>query len=751
MTKLREFLLRTLPPVVLMTTWTNAALAQTEAPTASSGANPQTSAEDQSADSDSEERQDIVVTARRREELLQQVPIAITAFTGEELERSNVFRMETLGTVTPGLSISPNQSRSNSPGFAIRGQRQDAGFLTNDPSVGIYVAEAVQARNFGLAQSLFDLESVQVLKGPQGTLFGRNTTGGAILFQPRRPDLNEVEGYVQTRLGNFNRLDLQGVVNVPITSTLAIRAGVNRTHRKGYIKDVTTGRRHNDENSLFGRAIVLFEPSDRFKNTLYVDYVDIDENGSRTRLSAVNTGTATGRLLEPILNAQNDNLGFWEVQSSFPNLLSEGENLGITNVTEFEATDSIRFKNIFNYRDISMRERSDYDGTTRAVLDLELAQTATQYSNEFQIQGEGFDDRLNWIVGAFYFRETGEVFTLTSVNGGAANPRTGDARNESRSVFAQGDFDITRTLTLTLGGRYTWDERALSQRLLSAATGACLFCAADDEKYEAATYTASLNWQIDKDRLLYVATRSGYRSGGFSASANNAAALTPFDPEKITDYELGLKADWNIGQAGLRTNVAVYHSDYRDIQRSAIRLLNGIPVTTIFNAASATINGAEFEIELRPTRNIELLAGIGLVYPEYEEFTEETAAGTIDRSDNEFAFIPHETYRIGFRWTIPVNPNRNSEVVLSGDWYYQSSTYQAEINAPWNFQDGYGLLSARAEWSNVVNNLTLALFGRNLTNEKYYISAGDSYLTSGYIYRGLSEPRMYGIEARYEF
>lgn len=746
----RKSVLRALPFAALAAAFPSSAFAQTDieqaAPDVAAGDNQATPVEAENNDD-----QVIYVTARRRQEQLQQVPVAITAFSGEELERSNIVRMENLGTVTPGLSISPNQSRSNSPGFAIRGQRQDAGFLTNDPSVGIYIAEAVQARNFGLAQSLFDLESVQVLKGPQGTLFGRNTTGGAILFQPRRPDMNEFEGYVQTRIGNFNRFDVQGVVNVPITSTLAFRGGVNRTYRHGYIRDVTTGRQHNDEDSWFGRGILLFRPNDRFTNTTYVDYVTIRENGSRTRLSAVNPALPTGAILQPIFNAQNAQLGFWEVESSYPNLFSDGENFGVTNVTEYEATEGLRLKNIFSYRDISMRERSDYDGTTRSVLDLDLAQTATQYSNEFQVQGEGLGDRLKWIAGAFYFRETGSVLTLTSVNGGAANPRTGLARNESWSVFAQGDLNITPSLTLTLGGRYTWDERALNQRLISASTSACLFCAADEVSYEAATYTASLSWQIDEDRLLYVANRTGYRSGGFSASANNAAALTPFEPEKLTDYEIGFKADWHFGGARLRTNIAAYHSDYRQIQRSVIRLLNNIPVTTIFNAASATIDGAEFEVEFRPVRNLELLGSVGLVYPDYQDFNEVTSTGVIDRSGNDFAFIPHETYRLGFRWTLPVNPDRNSEIVLGADYFHQSSTYQAEINAPWNFQGGYGLLSARAEWSNILPNVTVALWGRNLTNEKYYISAGDSYLSSGYIYRGLSEPRMYGIEARFEF
>lgn len=751
MKMVQKIALRTLPVAALIAGYPSTAAAQAAAqPEAAPAASEQTS-ESQPAAANEDDDRSIVVTARRREELLQQVPVAITAFTAQDLRSSSVLRMENLGLVVPGLSVSPTQHRTSSPGFAIRGQRQDASFLTNDPSVGIYIAEAVQARNFGLAQSLFDLESVQVLKGPQGTLFGRNTTGGAILFQPRRPNLNEFEGYAEARVGNYNRFEFQGVVNVPITPELGLRVGINRTYRSGYVRDITTGRRHNDENAWSGRAILLWRPSEVFTNTLYVDRVEMDANGPRTRLTAVNTALATGRTLEPILNSQNANLGFYEVESSFPNLLSRGDNTGITNVSEVHISPHFRLKNIFNYRDISMRERQDFDGTTRAVLDLELAQTAQQYSNEFQMQGEAFGDRLDWIIGAFYFRESGSVLTLTSVNGGAANPRTGLARNESFSVFTQGNFDITPKLSLTLGGRYTWDQRRLNQRLLSAATGACLFCQVAEVSNSAPTYTVSLNWQITPDRLLYVATRSGYRSGGFSSSANTAAALTPFLPEKLTDYEVGFKADWHFGDAWLRTNIAAYHSDYRQIQRTVVQPVNGVPVTTIFNAASATIDGAEIELDFRPVRHLQLLANVGLVYPKYSEFFEVTANGPVDRSGNTFAFIPHETYRLGFRWTLPINEANHNEVTLSADYFHQSGTYQAEFNAPWNRQAGYGLLNARLEWANPVPNVSVAIWGRNLTNKHYYTSTGDSYLSSGYAYRGLGEPIMYGIDARFTF
>lgn len=691
---------------------------------------------------------DIIVTARRREEQLQQVPVAITAFTPSELATNNVTRMENLTTVVPGLNVSPAQHRGNVPGFAIRGQRQDAGFLTNDPSVGVYIAEAVQARNFGLAQSLYDMESVQVLKGPQGTLFGRNTTGGAILFQPTKPDLTQFSGYVQGRLGNYQRADAIGVLNVPISSTLGIRLAGSRTSRRGIVRDVSSGGYRMGENTYSGRATILFEPSENFSNTLYLDYINSnDKGGSATRLTAVNPALAINATLGPVLVSQTARLGFYEVEGNFPNTYSRGSNAGITNVTTLALSDDITLKNIINYRDIYSRERQELDGTALAVLALDQKQTARQFTEEFQVQATGFEGKLNLIVGAYYFRETGDVVTLTYAGAAAANPRRGVALNVSKSVFAQADYKLTPNLGITLGGRYTWDERRLDQQLRSAATGACTFCAIAQTASDAPTYTASINWQVDSDRMIYLVTRSGYRSGGFSSSANNAAALAPFQPEKVTDYEIGLKADWTLFGGPLRTNLAAFHSNYSQIQRTILGAVAGVPVTTIFNAASAKVDGGEIEVTYRPVRPLELIGTAAFVSPKYKSFMD----GAIDRSGNTFAYIPHETYRLGARLTL-LEGDDGSKLLASADYYWQSRVYQAEFNTPLNLQKAYSLVSGRLEYSGLFNErVTIALFGRNLTKTKYFASTGDSYTSSGYVYRSIGEPRTFGAEATIKF
>lgn len=697
--------------------------------------------------------EEIVVTARRREESLQEVPLAITALSGDELQKLNATKVENLGAIVPSLVITPSNSRRSSPSFALRGQRQDAQFTANDQSVGIYVAEAVQARVFGLSKSLFDLESVQVLKGPQGTLFGRNTTGGAILFQPRRPDFDGVGGYASVRLGNFGQRDFEGALNVPLSDTLALRVGVNWTQQDGYVRDVNLARGVNQDNSIASRAVLLFEPGTGWNNTLYLDYFTADEPGSTaSRLTSARPGSTPDIRygLADVLESQRQNLDFWQTEQDWAQAVSKGRNLGATNVTTFELSESMRLKNILNYREVDARERQDLDGTAFPVLHLEQLQTAEQVSEELQLQGEAIDSRLNWIVGAYYFREEGTADTFTSVNGTVANPRYTKLVNKSYSVFAQGDYRLTDTLSTTLGGRFTWDERSIDQRLLNATTLACIFCAKDSDKFESPTYTASLNWQFAPSKLVYLATRTGYRSGGFNSSANTAAAMQGFDPEDVTDYELGLKADWKIGKASLRSNLAVFHTDYEDIQRAVIKVVDGVPVTTIFNAAEATIDGGEIELTLEVS-DVSITASAAFVEPDYKVFVEETPAGVIDRSGNDFAYIPHETYRLGASWLLPLKPASGGDFTLSADYYWQSEVYFSEFNDPTNFQDSYGLLNARLAWSKPFGvNMEVALWGRNLTAEEYFVSAGGNYASSGYTYSGIGNPRTYGLELRFE-
>ncbi len=694
----------------------------------------------------------IVVTARRREEPLQSVPIAVTALNAEGLKEANVTRMENLGNVVPSLTIAPTQGRANAPAFAIRGQRQDAGYMTNDSSVGIYFAEAVQARSFGLAQSLFDLESVQVLKGPQGTLFGRSTTGGAILFQPTRPELGDLSGYAQVRYGNFDRFDLQGAVSLPVGESVAIRLAGNRTRMSGYVKDRTSGKNFNAEHTDSVRGTILFEPSQKFSNTLYVDYFKADARGTAGRTVAVNPNGFAQRFLGlgDVMDQQNATFGFYEVET---NLIprSAGSNFGLTNVSEGQMSDNLELKTILNYRRIRSTEEQDFDGTPLRALDTRVTQGSDQFTGEIQLLGTTSDDKFQYIIGGFYFTEDGFLHTDVVALGGAPTKTDASATNTAYAVFAQGDYKLMDNLTLTLGVRMNWDKREFTTARYNSA-GVCTLCASDEATFDAPTYTASLSWQIDPKKLLYVTTRRGYRSGGFNSSANTLTAITPFKPEYVTDYEIGFKGDWTLGgDASLRTNLAVFQTNYTDIQRNILTLVGGSPTNSVFNAASARIRGSELEVQFFPVRHVELFASGSWMDPEYKSFIYTSASGAlVDETDNTFAFVPKWTYRLGANVKVPVGDE--SKLTASINYFWRSKVYFSEFNDEVSSQDAYGLLNGRIGVSDIGGtNLSLALWGRNLTDKKYYVASGNQYTTLGTVTNQLSEPRTYGIEASFEF
>ncbi len=714
-------------------------------------AEPSAAAEAGAAD---EGLQDIVVTARRRDESLQRVPLAVTAISGQELVQANVTRMENLGQVAPALIVAPTQGRTNVPGFAIRGQRQDTVFLTNDASVGIYFADAVQGRAFGLAQSLYDLESVQVLKGPQGTLFGRNTTGGAILFQPQRPNLDRFEGYAQARYGNYDRFDIQGALNLPINDVLAARVAFNRTRMDGFVRVVSTGDRRNSEHTDSVRATVLLRPGPSFSNTFYVDYFESDASGAAQRLTAVNPAGTAQRLfnLQAILDQQNRDFGPFDTDAEAP-VYSRGSNLGFTNVSVADLSDRLTVKNILNFRRIRSTEAQDQDGTAASVLSVLDIAEVDQITEELQFQGRTADDRLTVIAGGYFFEESGTRFVLVDAVRGPINPRSQRSTNTSQSLFVQGDYRIVDNLTLTLGGRYTWETRDFAQELRSASTNACIFCNASRASWRAPTYTVSLSWQIDRDRLLYAATRRGFRSGGFNSGASNAAAAAPFNPEFVTDYEIGFKADWQLGGSQLRTNVAVYRTNYTDIQRSLTIPINNSPVVSIFNAASANITGFELEAKFIPVPGIEVNASTAFTDTSYNEFQYRDVAGNlIDQSANRFAYIPRWTYRLDARARLYRSAGDQNELSISANYYWQSSVFFSEFNGPLNRQSSYGLLGARLELRNAGGSgFTAALWARNLTNTLYAPGASDQFTGLGLVYESYGEPRMYGAEMSFRF
>jgi iron complex outermembrane receptor protein len=747
--------------------------------------------------------EEIIVTARRREENLQSVPISVTALTGEQLAQSGVTSVRDLQSHVPSLVVAPQGTSRSVVGFGIRGMRSTSFLVLDDPAVGTYFAEAVQVRTYGFGESLYDIQSIQVLKGPQGTLFGRNNTGGAILVEPNKPDLSGFSALTKIGAGNYGLRQGSGFINLPMGEKMAFRLAGSIKRTDGYSTNVLNGQKWDDDRNESVRASFLFEPTDGITSTTIFDLIHADQAPDSARLTGFTPLVSAGfrALFTPALDAQNardisqfaSTMGTNGPQDGFaparcvanPNLkcraglLPEAKlrNWGVLNNTSIEMGD-LTLKNIASYRNIHyVNEGADIvTGGSSLSPGIQSMQNndSNTVSDELQLLGKALNGELDWITGAFYLRERGTEFApnyqFTTANW---NATTGDGENKSYAVFAQGTYHITEALSSTLGARYSWDKREAEDKSYSVngATGAktcqvrdntgallpgdaCVL--AGNASFSEPTWTASLEYQATDHALLYLTSRRGYKSGGFSLRAHRGERFG-YDPEFVTDFETGLKADWN-GAMPVRTNLALFYSKYKDIQRLVTDTTLTPTVTYIFNAAKAHVTGGELEFTVIPVTGLELSAYVSMAKARYDDYTDPstTAAGLSDPlrgsdlSSQRFQLIPDYQGGVSLQYTLPL-PAAIGEVSLRGDYFRQSEMWWDPTKAAEDatHQPGYGLLNLRADWNNIMG-IPLD-FGAFVTN-----AADKEYRTGGAVVAGIvnttfGPPRMYGAEFTYHF
>jgi iron complex outermembrane receptor protein len=751
--------------------------------------------------------EEVIVTARKVEESLQTTPVSVQVANAVTLERANVVDASDLTTIAPGL-ISGTSLGSSGIRFSIRGQSPNNNSINTDQSVGTYFDGVYVARSAGGLFNLVDVQRVEVLKGPQGTLFGRNTTGGAISVISNKPT-GDLEGSVKLRYGNYNTWEATGVVNAPLVGDqLAIRAVYQHGEHDGYAHNLATGGRLGDENLDFFRVSVLAAPEGQpWRLLLEGDYTSRKSNGKITGLKSY-TPTGTNAFLVatcsgptaapacPYKGPAGDTLAtysievrgmdnLYDVYNNSP-LLENSRNRGFSATFDYDLNKDIAFKSITAWRDTNNPGRQDIDGTPYLFVgnvtsvptlpNNNLSQS--QFSEEVQLNGVAMDSRLNWIVGGFYFNENGRDLGVTATafplsQRIAINDVTGV--NKSYAGYGQFTYKIVDTVRFTGGLRYTKDTRnsVLRPGNLTSPTSGIFVCALDPSlldpgttcsstthlKYDYVSYTASLDWQATPDAFLYIKTSRANRAGGINTLtvAGSQAGLT-FQPERVTDYEVGSKLD--LLDRRLRVNLAAFYSDYTDIQRNIqILLPNGGITSGIQNAATAEIKGAEFEIIAKPIQNLTLNASGTYLDAHYKKYTVPTAAGPLDVSDTPFGNVPRFSYLLAADYEVPLSDDNTLNFHV--DWTHRTS-YQsgAPLRFPGSFGalhpdvariPGYGLLGAQVSLQ-LKNNLEFSLYGRNLLQERYFdslLSVQDTAL--GITAYNVSRPRTYGVTVEYKF
>lgn len=628
--------------------------------------------------------EEVIVTARRREESLQDIPVAVSVLSGDFIREQNITELNDLGTQVPSFRVSTGGTSTNEPVLSIRGQRPTDSAISLDAAIPIYFNDVVLTPSTGTNLVMYDLENVQVLKGPQGTLFGRNSTGGALLLTSTRPGL-EPGGYVEGKIGDYNLFALEGAVDVPLSDALQARVAGRVQQRDGYQENKAGNGLDDtwDEDSKAMRVTLNFE-QDKVSNLFVLGY---DENDMLARVpvpQAFNASVSLGKSVNALFNyaGQIDAALAWQKSHDADQIKTDVkaddmvENTVLSNITEFDLGDSLTIKNIFGYRDMTWDRTNDADGTALPIFGAItsgigpddgsvvtrnsplLSTEAEQFSNEVQLLGSAAEGKVDWITGLYWYQMEGSQRGDVQVAG--PNPDhpgiqqfpqqlqavaalgiyqsapAGDVVNEAMGLFGEATYRFDEQLSATFGLRQSWDDREVTVRNfsglgLSAPTYRCAVTdrngdpvpscqRTESESFDSPTWRVSLNYTPDDAQLVYGSISTGYRSGGFNIRGSDNATLEPFDEETVTTFEVGHKGDWYVGDVPLRTNFAAYYQDYQDIQKTQAVQTASGFGTATVNAGEAEIMGLEFDVMVPVTERLTATVAYSYVDAGYKEW-----------------------------------------------------------------------------------------------------------------------------------
>ncbi len=734
----------------------------------------------------------VIVTARRRAESLQDTPVAVTALSADALERQQVVSTTDLDKVAPNIQFHSYGTLTGNNSAAqvfIRGIGQSDATPAVDPGVGVYIDDVYMGRAVGAAMEFRDIASVQILRGPQGTLFGRNTIGGAVLLTTNEPG-TDAGNSVRVGLGDDNLREAFGAFDLPLGGDWSARLALGLKQRDGYVTRVSDGKDLGDEDMRTGQVAVKWKPSDSFSLTLRGDYTEEDENGSPFVFREMNeaatfVGAASqaagcpnmldplpppvlvGPLADPRCGNDAQALGEFRNGGTYP-ASSTLENRGGSLVASWDVNDVFSLKSITSDRRLEWTGTRDADNTPLLILHTNYTSRSEQFSQELQAVVD--TERLDGVVGAYYFDEDSFDRLLVPLGnpGSSYDTQRVSMDSKARAAFTEWTFKFTDALSATAGIRYTKETKGLQSIMfnVSPATApepaiptalcpfaglppsqtGCLFLTTNRfaRDFSATTKSASVQYRFNENVMTYLSWSEGFKSGGFNQRYNAAPpgnAPISFGAETAESFELGFKLD---PLDSLRINIAAFSTEYDDIQMTY--RLGVVPL--LFNAGVATIDGGELELEYAPTEDFRLDASLGYLDAKFDSITPPPPFGPVTPTatatlSSRLPFTPEFQGHLGLSYTF--HPAANWSLTPRIDLSYTDEQFFDAGNSTDIAQDeAITLLSASLALVSADDKWKFVLGGSNLTDELYPV-AGTSSLTTASGYSEIIYARPRGV------
>jgi len=727
--------------------------------------------------------EEIIVTARKREESIQDVPVAVTALSAAELQRSSIRDLRDITAFVPNLLIDKVSALQGGAAIAIRGVSYQEIDKSLDPGVGVLLDGVYLGTNAGQILENFDIERLEVLRGPQGTLFGRNTIGGAISIFRTAPT-KELGGKVQGTLGDFGRQDARGLLNLPMTGNGGIKLWASSLKNDGYIENTTIDDDVGGQNYKNGGATVAYDVTDEFD--LAFTYERTDDKSDVGAWANDNkyfnefpypipgippnpdTPADLAGLL-PLVTAgtpfTGNPVGFrdFDPGSDEDHSSQNGRNDGDSTVDFVNLTMNYDMEDwvmtaITGYIDRSEKSRLEYDANSIPFLDVESETDYSQFSQELRVNGSIGD--VNLTSGLYYWSSdyntdsvTNDLFEwLASFPDGSVGTISQEGETESYAAFTSADWSLTEKLTLNAGVRYTWEEKTLEpvgqQFFLADGTPLTPDPTRPQatENWDKWSPRIGAQYQFTDDLMSYLSYSEGFKSGGFFGRITLATAgsLRSFNPEEVSTTELGLKSTW--WDQRLRVNAAIFTSDYSDKQEEIIVADAGGNVdTVVVNASDATLSGAELEISAALYEGLTAYAQGGYLDAEYDEFRTDVPGLPTDASGLEMRNSPEFTYGAGLNYVHPIF--QHSEMSYDVTYNWRDDYLTIFDNDPIGEVDAAGFWNANIDLR-YKDMLTVSIFGRNLGDERFNRTVAIPPIST---FSQWNEPRNYGVTVTYEF